>query len=100
MDAQCSTDFFEPKLGKHSILEATKQGFVLRNDSSIKIYQKVKIDNNRPRRLFWLISQIEAQCNMVGFVVDGHIYVYIYIYKMMYPSSQIKYSYCHALIMP
>ena len=22
----------------------------------------------------WLISQIEAKCNMVGFVVDGHVY--------------------------
>ena len=26
-------------------------------------------------RLFWLLSQIEAQRNMVGFVVDGHIYI-------------------------
>ena len=32
----------------------------------------MKIDNNHFGRLFWLISQIEAQYNMVGFVVGGH----------------------------
>ena len=75
MDTQCSytADFFEPYLGKYSVLEATQQIFVQMNDSSIELYQKVKIDNNCPRRLFWLISQIEAQRNMVGFVMDGHI---------------------------
>ena len=32
----------------------------------------MKIDNNHLGRLFWLLSRIEAQRNMVGFVVDGH----------------------------
>ena len=34
----------------------------------------MKIDNYHHRQLVWLISQIKAQRNMVGFVVDGHIY--------------------------
>ena len=35
--------------------------------------KKVKIDNYLHGRLFWLISQISVQRNMVGYVVDGHI---------------------------
>ena len=33
----------------------------------------MKVDNNHLGGLFWLLSRIEAQCNMVGFVVEGHI---------------------------
>ena len=44
--------------------------FVWRNDSSIDPCQNVKIDNYHDRRLVWLVPQIEAQCSMVGFVVD------------------------------
>jgi hypothetical protein len=48
MDNQCSytADFFEPQLGKYSVLEAMKQISVYRNDSSIDLCQKVKTDNN------------------------------------------------------
>ena len=35
----------------------------------------MKIDNYHHRQLIWLISQIEALRNMVGFVVDGHNYI-------------------------
>ena len=42
-------------------------------------------DQNHPRgldlspgRLFWPISQIGIQCNMLGFLMEGHICVQIY----------------------
>ena len=73
-------DFFSQaitcKVASYSILETTKQIFVQRNDPlSIDPHQKVKNDIisyhlgqlNRP------VSQIGIQCNMVGFVVEGHI---------------------------
>ena len=73
MDGHCSymVDFFEPLLGKYSILEATKQIFVQRNDSFIDLCQKKK--NYHHRRLVWLISLIESQRNMICFAMDGHI---------------------------
>ena len=40
-------------------------------------YKNLKIARVQPRRLFRPISQIGAQRNMVGFVVEGHIYVHI-----------------------
>ena len=57
-----TADFFEPELDKYSALEATKQIFVQRNDSSIDPCQKVKNDNyhlgqlNRP--VFVIFSAI------------------------------------------
>ena len=66
-----TADFFEPYLGKYSILEATKQIFVQRNDSCI---QKLKNDNYHHRQLIEPVSQIDALRIMLGFLVEGHIY--------------------------
>ena len=75
MNTLCSymADFFKPYLGKYSVLEASKQIFVQRNDSSIDPCQKVKFDNYQPRRLLWPVSQIDVQRIMLGFLVEGHI---------------------------
>ena len=53
-----TADFFEPNLGKYSVLEATKQIFV-RNDSSIHT-NKMKNDNYHHSQLIWPVSQIDA----------------------------------------
>ena len=45
-----------------------------RNDSSIDLYQKVKNDNYHLGQLNRPVSQIDLQRNMVGFVMDGHIW--------------------------
>ena len=48
-----------------------------RNDSSIDLYQKVENDSYHLGQLNGPVSQTDIQRNMVGFVVDGHIYCYI-----------------------
>ena len=68
-----TADFFEPYLGKYSVLEATKQIFVQRNDSSIHPCQKLKNDNYHHSQLIWPVSQIDVQRIMLGFLVEGHI---------------------------
>ena len=62
---------------KYSVLEATKQIFVWRSDSSIDLYQQVKNDNYHLGQLFWPVSQIDIQRIMLGFLVEGHIYQFI-----------------------
>ncbi len=76
MNTLCSymAHFFEPYLGKYSVLEDTKQIFVQKNYSSIDQYQKVIFDNYQPRRLSWPVSQIDVQHIMLGFLVEGHIF--------------------------
>ncbi len=37
----------------------------------------MKFDNYQPRRLLWPVSQIDVQRIMLGFLVEGHIYIYI-----------------------
>ena len=61
------------KLSKYSVLEATKQIFVYRNDSTIDPCQKVKINNYHLEQLFRTVSQIDAQHIMLGFLAEGHI---------------------------
>ena len=58
---------------KDSVLEATEESFVYRNDSSIDPCQKSK-SIIITRRLVWFISQMEPQHNMVSFAMDGHKY--------------------------
>ena len=71
----------------YSVLEATKQIFVESNDSSIDPCQKVKNDKYHLGQLNRPVSQIDIQCNVVGFIVEGHIYRYmlliIYIYCIL-----------------
>ena len=47
-----------------------------RNDSSINLCQKMKTDNYHLGQLNRSVSQIDIQCNMFDFVVEGHIYGY------------------------
>ena len=35
--------------------------------------KKVKIANYHLGQIFWPVSQIRIQCNMLGFLVEGHI---------------------------
>ena len=64
-----SPDFFEPLLGKFSVLEATKQIYV------------------EEWFLYRSVSQIVIQCIMHGFLVDGHI---ILLQQFEISSSHIK----------
>ena len=70
MTSLCSymLDFFKPQLCKYSVLEATKQ-ILCRGIIPLFIYTKIE---NRHRRLYWPVSQINIQRIMQGFLVDGH----------------------------
>ena len=70
-----TADFYESYLGKYSVLEATKQIFEQRNDSSIHPYKKLKNDDYHHGQLIWPVSRIDAQHIMLGFLMEGHIYV-------------------------
>ena len=68
-----TADLFEPYFSKYSVLEATKQIIVQRNDSFIHLYKNLKNDNYYHGQLLWPISQIDVQSIMLGFLVEGHI---------------------------
>ena len=46
-----------------------------RNDSSIDLCQKVKKDNYHLGQLNRPVSQIDIQCIMLGFLVEGHNHI-------------------------
>ena len=57
-----------------------------RNDSSIDLYQKVKIDSLilpliGDYNVFWSVSQVGVQRTMHGFLVDGHIVITLLFQK-------------------
>ena len=44
----------------------------------------MKIDSYHHRRLFWLVSQIDLQRIVLGFLLEGHIYEYTTICAEQY----------------
>lgn len=56
-----------PCPSKFSVLEATKQIFVKRNDSAVS-----KSENHQLSTWVTTLAQIGIQFNMVGFIVGGH----------------------------
>ena len=72
-----------------------------RNDSSIDLCQKVKNDDYHLGQLNRPVSQIDIQRNMVGFVMEGHIwYVRIINPQRMhfrYTVTKINDDHCHHL---
>ena len=56
----------------------------MRNDFSIDLYQKVKNDNYHFRQLFWPVSQIDIQHIMLGFQVEGHIFLKLLVVLVLF----------------
>ncbi len=44
----------------------------------------MKFDNYHPKRLLWPVSQIDVQRIMLGFLVEGHICLYLCVNVSMY----------------
>lgn len=62
------------------------------NDSYIHLYQEVKITNYDLGHLFWLthVSRISIQCNVVGFLMKGHICGFQIEVSLSKPRTQVE----------
>ena len=83
-----TADFFEPYLSKYSVLEATKQIFLQRNDSFIHPYQKLKNKITMANYFSLYLRLISSTLCLVSSwkvtYVDTHIHTYIGTVNSLY----------------